>query len=167
MERAASSANHDYNSGAMAGLMRNSRWSPHIHSSQAPVASLVGNCADHLPAPDTCVPGPGPHPLSPASFPPGSSARFQRNTPVSSRRSSGRERDSRSTIFPTRMTRSCRLKVTQVKTPRFLVQFLFSASVFHHSLAVVNRPHTFEGVESCVPGPPKVSTAVSKIVCQR
>ena len=52
---------------------------PHIHSSQAPVASLVGICAD-LPAPDISVPGPGPHPLSPASFSPGSSARFQQNS---------------------------------------------------------------------------------------
>ena len=41
---------------------------PHIHSSQAPVASLVGNCADHFPAPDTCVPGPGPHPFVPGQL---------------------------------------------------------------------------------------------------
>ena len=72
---------------------------PHNHSSQAPVAHLVGTCADHVPVPDTSVPVPGPHPLSPASFSPGSSTRFQQNTPASSRRSSGRERDSRSTIF--------------------------------------------------------------------
>ena len=52
---------------------------PHIHSGQDPVSSLVGNCADHLLAPDTCVLGPGPHPLSPASFAPGST-RFQQNT---------------------------------------------------------------------------------------
>ena len=105
---------------------------PHNHSSQAPMAHLVGNCANHVPAPDTSVPSPGPHPLSPASFSPGSSTRFQQNTPASSRRSSGRERDSRSTIFPTCMTRSCRLKVTQVnpKVSGLVLVFCLCVSPF-------------------------------------
>ena len=58
---------------------------PQSHFSQAPMAHLVGDCADHVATPDTPVPSPGPRPLSPASFSPGSSARFQQNTPASSR----------------------------------------------------------------------------------
>ena len=71
---------------------------PHIHDIQAPVAHSVGDYADCEPAPGTPVSGPGPRPLSLASFPSGSFAGSRQDFSGSGH-SIRRERESRSTTF--------------------------------------------------------------------
>ena len=80
---------------------------PQNHFSQAPMAHLVGDCADYVPAPGTPVSSPGPRPSSPASFSPGSSARFQQKQACQFK--TFNQEGARFSIYC-----SCRLKVTQV-----------------------------------------------------